>query len=1017
MKSTLRRLAACALAAVLLLEALPTFASEALGHDLAITETVLNAETTLTSGVFWSDSHADLRQEHYVVYTPNERVRPLVTCGETTRALNTVLAAAQEAEAQDLRVVAGINGDYYGVQHGVPLGSTMAGGVLRNMNGDPYYAVGFRADGTALIGDPRLSMRAVGAEREVEPEGESAIEGEDESEGNVEREGFPVFAFNHIRQSDYGVFLYDSRFNDRGTTGTNEPGVDVLCSVVDGALTIGGALTLRVEEVLPEATDTAVPEGGYILTANLRADERYTAPLLALQPGDELTLEVVSETEDPSWNEVVNLIGAPELLVENGAVCAGLPLGSAPRTAIGQRADGTLIFYTIDGRKAGSSIGATLTAVAMRLVELECVTAVALDGGGSTTLVATMPDQTAAQVVNTPSENAERAVSNQLLLVADAASTGIPDHIYLSAETTALPGAQLPLRCAVVDTNYIPMDSEGQLTLEADYGSLEDGVLTVPAETGPVTVTARCGELLTDAVVQVIEPESILVSRGEEEITSLVLAPDSRLELHARGVANHLAVPGDDSCFRWTYEGEGVELSPEGNVLQAGSDAAVGTLTVSVGEKSVSIPVTVSLLPFRLLEDFETPFEPFTDVTEEFPELAPQLTLSRVTNSEFVRFGKASAQLDYTLDAGIAARLPVYYPVDRSYNCVELWVCGSGGSDETYLTIETDAGACLAVPVAFDGWEHIALSLPEGAQTITGLLLSASQTASGVLRLDQLVLAYDLITDDAPPEVSLSVNEELGTLTGRAFDLLDGAELPTLALTLDGAPLPYLRDTRTGELEAELPAYDALAHHIVLLAGDASGNLARASILIPAAEDLEPAFPDVDGHWAAGEIEFLKRTGVTVGSDGLYKPDDNISRQEFAVMLDRYLAPEDRYEDTAMPFADASGIASWAVEAARVMYALGIIRGSKDLNGSLCFNPDSSITRQEAATMLGRLLGRGFTAPPLTYADRADVPAWAEEQVSILSFFGVFDGFTAETFSPAQPLTRAEMASMLFRLR
>lgn len=53
------------------------------------------------------------------------------------------------------------------------------------------------------------------------------------------------------------------------------------------------------------------------------------------------------------------------------------------RTAIGQRADGSVIFLCIDGRQCGS-IGATFDQLQEIMVELECVNACALDGGAST---------------------------------------------------------------------------------------------------------------------------------------------------------------------------------------------------------------------------------------------------------------------------------------------------------------------------------------------------------------------------------------------------------------------------------------------------------------------------------------------------------------------------------------------------------------------------------------------------------------------------------------------------------
>lgn len=72
------------------------------------------------------------------------------------------------------------------------------------------------------------------------------------------------------------------------------------------------------------------------------------------------------------------MIGALYQLVENGEVCKGLEAGAAPRTAIGQKADGSLVLYTIDGRRKGYSIGASLTQVAQRMIELGCVTALSL---------------------------------------------------------------------------------------------------------------------------------------------------------------------------------------------------------------------------------------------------------------------------------------------------------------------------------------------------------------------------------------------------------------------------------------------------------------------------------------------------------------------------------------------------------------------------------------------------------------------------------------------------------------
>lgn len=61
--------------------------------------------------------------------------------------------------------------------------------------------------------------------------------------------------------------------------------------------------------------------------------------------------------------------------------------GIAPRTAMGQRADGAILFVVIDGRQPGYSIGANLYDVQNIMLDHGAVIAANLDGGSSTVLV------------------------------------------------------------------------------------------------------------------------------------------------------------------------------------------------------------------------------------------------------------------------------------------------------------------------------------------------------------------------------------------------------------------------------------------------------------------------------------------------------------------------------------------------------------------------------------------------------------------------------------------------------
>ena len=128
--------------------------------------------------------------------------------------------------------------------------------------------------------------------------------------------------------------------------------------------------------------------------------------------------------------------------------------------------------------------------VARRLIELGCVTALGLDGGGSTTLAVTKPTDTAAERINQPSDRVERSVSNQIFLVASNQPTGQLSHFYVSADNAyVLAGSSAEISAAAVDTNFIPMNERYDLTASA--GTLSGNILTTPLEGGDITVTAQ----------------------------------------------------------------------------------------------------------------------------------------------------------------------------------------------------------------------------------------------------------------------------------------------------------------------------------------------------------------------------------------------------------------------------------------------------------------------------------------------------------------------------------------------
>ncbi len=977
MKPMIQRFLSLTLAVVLAAAPLTAFASEALGDDLTASSVTVNDGTQLNAGTFWSNTYSDLRQENYVVYEPNRSVRPIVTCGDYTTQLTTVSAAARELEEDGWRVVAGVNGDYYDTANGIPLGSVMTDGVLRNLSGE-NYAVGFYEDGTVVMGKPELTIYAAPSN--------SA--------------GFRVSALNYVRQSSYGIFLYNDTFNARGTIGTSERGVDVICSVVRGELSIGGTLELEVEEIVDGGVDTAVGKDKYVLSANLSAGASYTDALRALRCGDRIKLSVTAN--DHQWDDVTNMVGALYQLVENGTVCSGLPTGAAPRTAVGLRRDGSLVIYTIDGRQSGYSIGATLAQTAERMIELGCVTALSLDGGGSTAMVATDPADTTASLVSKPSGGSERAVTNHIFLVATSRSTGSVGHIYLTSESTrVLPNAEVKLTAVALDTNYIPMPSK-TVTLRADNGEIDGDILTAPAS-GTATVYASAGGSSAQLQIEVVaKADSISVHQNDKPVTAISLMCGESTELSASAIYRHLSVLGNNRGFSWSVQGD-VGTIKDG-VFTAANRPASGSVSVSLGNVSVTIPVTISARALRTAEDYESAFSTSTGT---------RAMLSQCTDMTRVHNGYASARLDYATGQGDAF-IALGYAVPTNYDQLNFWVYGDKSGAQLWLV--TDLGYVDLGALDFSGWRLISAPLG-GASRVEGLALSMTEEHIGAIYLDQLVFSYGELTDTAAPAISLKYDAGTNTVSGTVDDKIDGAAVTTLRVSYDGKSLSsYTYDKTSGALSVSLPAADGAQHRLSVTAGDASGNLARASVDTKAT-DTTPAFTDMQGHWANAAVSYLSRNGITNGSgSGKFAPETNITRQEFAVLLERYLAPSEDYSGVTLPFADADKISSWALSGVKAMYALGVIQGSRDANGRLCFNPTANVSRQEVVTMIGRVLEKGYAAPALTFKDNASIQSWSAEYVSTLSAMGVLTGFEDGTFRPNAPMTRAQIAAVLYKM-
>ena len=1015
MKTRIRKMTSLLLSFSLLgALSLPAAASEALGEDLSAKDTVIHEETQLSTNVFWSTAYSDLRTENLITYSPNKTVTPIVTYGGVLTDRSSVADTANALEGEGYRVVAGINGDFYNVSTGLPIGLVITDGVLRSSDAG-YYAIGFRADGTAVLGKPGVKV-SVDLGYAV-----------DDGSGSPVELIRPVIAVNKARTNS-GVFLYTYDFNARHTTGTTEAGVNVVCTVEQGQLAIGSTVTARVERV-EETAVTSIQPDQIVLSANANADAYYTNALRNMSAGSEVTLTV---SANAGWDDVEYAVGALYCLAENGAVASGLAAGVNPRTAVGQKADGTLVFYTIDGRRSGYSIGASLTQVGQRLVELGCETVLCLDGGGSTNLAVTTPDSTDASIINRPSET-NRKVTNQIFLVASNRSSGRLDHFYVKAASDyVLAGSSVAVNVTGVDTNYIPMDADYDLSASA--GTLENGTLTTPASGGDVTVTASGRGSRGSTVVHAIRtPDTLTLKKGTASLTALTVAPGSNTTLTAGAVWNHLTLAADAKAFTWSVSGD-IGTVDENGVFTAAAPGS-GSLTVSAGGKSLTIPITVARQALKTVEDFED--------TELIFSSGPYLKVSRTHASDYVQRGRYAGKLDYTLSAdtewlSIALGRGFSNLTDH-YTALNLWVYGDGSGNQLSFLYTGDTKSDLRLPVTlldFTGWKQVSVTLPQYF-TLSGLEISVPSTTyaddsgitveyadtprSGTVCIDQLVGSFPGTVDNTPPAVTAVLDQQNWAVDVKVSDGVDGV-LPqssiTVAMNGDAGQALEGYDIKNGALKYHLPAPGEAqeATRVTVTAVDASGNIGRASV------DIDPSgvdhkFNDISDYWAADYVDFLYNADITTGySDGSFRPNQNISRAQFAVMLYRYLKlDENQYANVSLPFADLGSIPAYAIPAVKALYAEGVITGSEK-NGQLYFNPGSSLTRAQAAAMIGRTQAKGYALADLTFTDSAQIPTYAAYYIRAMVGQGVINGYSDGSFKPHSNITRGQMAKILYNL-
>lgn len=127
-----------------------------------------------------------------------------------------------------------------------------------------------------------------------------------------------------------------------------------------------------------------------------------------------------------AYEDCTDITGGGVCLVRDGeAVDNTSNMDTHPRTCIGAKEDGTLVFVTIDGRQDNRDMhGMAYNEMSATMLHYGCNEAYNLDGGGSTTMI--IRNQYGDfDVMNSPSDGTERHDSNSLLIVVPEMSLSV----------------------------------------------------------------------------------------------------------------------------------------------------------------------------------------------------------------------------------------------------------------------------------------------------------------------------------------------------------------------------------------------------------------------------------------------------------------------------------------------------------------------------------------------------------------------------------------------------------------
>lgn len=793
------------------------------------------------------------QSEYYAEYTPNTSAVPVVMTGGSIYGKRNAQEAAEYMKNNEMVPMIGINASYFSFQTGIPMGHVITDGTVTSKDNRTLPGIGFKSDSTAFIEDMYI-------------------------ETNAEFGEAYQLQIPHINKlispETQMLTLFTPDFGKE--TGVTTETLNVILENVSDKVRVGSEFTCTVGEIFTSDKPVELKQGQYVLSVNTKGNQWAITLINTMYKGEEIRVKTAAGNE--IWNEAVNGLGSEgERLLINGAVADGLEKGASPRTAVGIKADGNIIFYVIDGRQPGYSYGARKDTVAKRLKELGCVNALNLDGGGSTTIAGVYPGCDNTVILNSPSEGVLRNVTNFIFIRNAAKPTGKSEMAYIYPYSgSILSGSTIPLDVKTVDENYYKTEHGNVLYSTNEYGSIsENGELTALGE-GNVTVKAETDGLTAAAAYKtVITPENIRLFNAENnaELTQIDVYSGDTVHLKAESYFDGTKLLSSNDAYRWSVNSAGVSIDESGVLVISDSFDGEAVLTVKAGGTDRS---------FKIIGTKKA-YDP-----NDYPYSEIKVQDNKVIVDMYSHKGSISKTKSYVRIDGEKFDMSSAETVDSNHIRAS-FSQGDGFESENYKI--------LAVTALDNGYSNVnklsQISRPEENRFSDMSGHWAGRTVSYMNKMG-VVKGYD--------ENGESVFKPDGKVTRAEFAVMAVNTLGIDLLSYENADLSCFADMES--IPAWAWKYVAAAYDLGIIAGRQETNglyfapgaeITRAeaaaiiSRLLPDKLDTSAEeFADSAQipSWAVRAFKTLNNAGIISGYDDLtVKPNNKVSRAEAVTML------------------------------------------------------------------------------------------------------------------------------------